>query len=74
MSVQHFQRFAAECEAMSCTTRDPKDKESWIRLAERWLRCAALMEREEADLRARCTKKDNSLTRTERPGRKIRNS
>ena len=53
MSVEHFQRFAAECEAMAYKTRSPKDKEVWIRLAERWRRCAALMEREEADVRAR---------------------
>ncbi len=56
MSVEHFQRFAAECEAMACRTRNLKDKELWIRLAERWLRCATLMEREEADARARRNK------------------
>jgi hypothetical protein len=53
MSVEHFQRFAAECEVMACRTRNPEDKEVWTRLAERWRRCAALMEREEADVRAR---------------------
>jgi hypothetical protein len=53
MSVEHFQRFAAECEVMASRTRNQQDKEVWIRLAERWLRCAALMEREEADVRAR---------------------
>jgi hypothetical protein len=53
MSVEHFQRFAAECEAMADGTRNPKDKELWMRLAQRWLKCAALMEQDEADLRAR---------------------
>lgn len=53
MSVQHFERFAAECEAMANGTRNPKDKEVWMRLAQRWLRCAVLMEQEEADVRAR---------------------
>jgi hypothetical protein len=53
MSVEHFQRFAAECEAMANGTRNPKDKELWMRLAQRWLKCASLMEQDEADLRAR---------------------
>jgi hypothetical protein len=57
MSIEHFKRFAAECEAIACRTRNPKDKEVWIRLAERWLRCAALMEREEIDAHVR-RKKD----------------
>jgi hypothetical protein len=53
MSVKQFQRFAAECEAMANGTRNPQDKEVWIGLAQRWLRCAALVERDDADLRAR---------------------
>jgi hypothetical protein len=53
MSVEHFHRFAAECEAMAEGTRNPKDKELWMGLAQRWLRCAALVEQEESDLRAR---------------------
>jgi hypothetical protein len=53
MSVENFQRFAAECEAIAHGTRNPKDKEVWMGLARRWLRCAALMEQDEADARAR---------------------
>ena len=53
MSVEHFQRFAAECEAMANGTRNPKDREVWLGLAQRWLRCAALVLRDEADQRAR---------------------
>jgi hypothetical protein len=53
MSVEDFQRFAAECETMANSTQNPEDKEVWIGLAQRWLRCAALMEREETDVRAR---------------------
>ncbi len=53
MSVEHFQRFAAECEAMANGTRNPKDKEVWMGLAQRWLRCAALAEQEQSELRAR---------------------
>ena len=57
MSVEHFHRFAAECEAMADGTRNQKDKEVWMGLAQRWLKCAALMEQEETDVRAR-RKKD----------------
>ncbi len=53
MSVEHFQRFAAECEAMANGTRNPKDKEVWLGLAQRWLRCAALAEQEQSKVRAR---------------------
>jgi hypothetical protein len=53
MSIEHFQRFAAECEAMARGTRNPKDKEVWMGLAQRWLRCAALVEHEESEVRAR---------------------
>jgi hypothetical protein len=61
MSIEHLQRFAAECETIACKTRDPEDKELWIRLAERWLRCAALMDREEADMRARRRKNRKTI-------------
>lgn len=53
MSVEHFQRFAAECEAMADGSRNPRDREVWMALAQRWVRCALLMERVEADLRVR---------------------
>ena len=61
MSVEHFQRFAAECEAMADGTRNPNDKELWTRLAQRWLRCAALMEQDEADVRARRRKNRETI-------------
>ena len=57
MSVGQLRRFAAECEAMAKGTRDPRDKQVWKGLAERWLRCAALIERDESDVRARRNKK-----------------
>ena len=53
MSVEHLQRFAAECVAVANGTQNPKEKEVWMGLAQRWLRCAALLERDEADLRGR---------------------
>ena len=52
MTAEHFQRFAAECNAMAEGTRNPRDKEVWVGLAQRWLRCAALAEQEEAGARA----------------------
>ena len=53
MSVAQLRRFAAVCEAMAKGTRDPRDRQVWRGLAERWLRCAALIERDESDVRAR---------------------
>ncbi len=53
MTVEKLQRFAAECEAMANGTRNPKDRDVWTGLAQRWLQCAALVEREESDSYAR---------------------
>jgi hypothetical protein len=43
---EKFLRFAAECELMAKFTRSPEDKTVWTRMAERWLRCARLYDRE----------------------------
>ena len=61
MSVGRLRRFAAECEAMAKGTRDPRNKEVWRGLAERWLRCAALVEREESDVRMRPRKERRAI-------------
>jgi len=61
MSVGQLRRFAAECEAMAKGTRDQRDKQVWKGLADRWLRCAALIEREEADVRARPRKERRAI-------------
>jgi len=45
---EKFQRFAAECELMAKFTRSPENKTVWIRMAERWLRCAKLYDRKTA--------------------------
>ena len=37
-----FTQHAAECESMAKFSRDPENKEIWRRMAERWIRCAAL--------------------------------
>jgi hypothetical protein len=39
-------RFAAECESMAKFTHDRENKPVWHRLAERWIRCAELAERQ----------------------------
>jgi hypothetical protein len=43
---EKFIRFAAECELMAKFTHNPENKTVWTRMAERWLRCAQLYERE----------------------------
>jgi len=43
---ENFARFAAECELMAKFTHIPENKTVWIRMAERWLRCAELNDRE----------------------------
>ena len=45
---EKFLRFAAECELMAKFTRSPENKTIWTRMAERWLRCAKLYDRENA--------------------------
>jgi hypothetical protein len=43
---EKFLRFAAECELMAKFTHSPENKTVWNRMAERWLRCAQLYDRE----------------------------
>jgi hypothetical protein len=43
---ERFLRFAAECELMAESTRDRENRTVWRRLAERWVRCAELVERQ----------------------------
>jgi len=38
-----FLRFAAECEVMAKFSRTPENRAVWSGLAERWIRCARLM-------------------------------
>ncbi len=45
-TAEHILRFAAECEAMAKFTRSPENKTVWRQLAERWLRIADLVERQ----------------------------
>jgi hypothetical protein len=42
-----FLRFAAECEVMAKFSRSPENRAVWSGLAERWIRCAKLMDHQE---------------------------
>ena len=46
---EEFLKHAAECELMAKFARKPEDKESWRRMAERWLRCAELVDRQSSE-------------------------
>lgn len=48
MSAERIERFAAECEAMAKGARSSKDKAVWKGLAQRWLRCAELIDQHDA--------------------------
>ena len=43
-----FLRFAAECELMAKFTPSSENEAVWHRMAERWIRCAELIERQES--------------------------
>ena len=43
---EEFLRHAAECQQMAKFTRDPASKATWSRMAERWLRCAEVFQRQ----------------------------
>ena len=45
-TAERFLRFAAECEAMAKFTHSRENKTVWHQLAERWLRIADLIERQ----------------------------
>jgi hypothetical protein len=45
---EKFTKYAAECQLMAKFTHTPENKTVWIRMAERWLRCAELYDRQAA--------------------------
>lgn len=47
-TTDRFLKFAAECEVMAKFTRSPENKAVWSGLAQRWVRCAELMDRDQA--------------------------
>ncbi len=44
-----FLRFAAECEVMAKLSRTPENRVVWSGLAERWIRCAKLMDQQDSE-------------------------
>jgi len=50
---KEFLRYATQCKHMARSSRDRGIKDSWSSMAERWLRCAALAEANEAAARSR---------------------
>lgn len=52
-----FLRFAAECEVMAKFSRSPENRAVWSGLAQRWQRCAELLEHQYSYDRARLVKR-----------------
>jgi uncharacterized membrane protein YeaQ/YmgE (transglycosylase-associated protein family) len=50
-------RFAAECEVMAKFSPSPENKVTWHRMAERWVRCAEVYERQDSSAHAAVRKK-----------------
>ena len=48
-----FLRFAAECEVMAKFSRPPENRTVWSGLAQRWPRCAELVDQQDSDERSR---------------------
>ena len=45
---EQFLKFAAECELMAKFTPSPENKVTWHSMAERWVRCAEVYERQDS--------------------------
>ena len=56
-ATERFLKFAAECEVMAKFSPSPENKVTWHRLAERWVRCAELNERQDLLAHAAAPKK-----------------
>jgi hypothetical protein len=54
---QEFLRHATECEEMARFTRDLESKATWRRMADRWRRCADVVDRENAARRERANER-----------------
>jgi hypothetical protein len=52
LAADRFLKFATECQAMAKSSRQQENKRVWNGLAERWLRCAKLLEQLDIDLRS----------------------
>ena len=47
--LDRFLRFAAECEVMAKFSRSRENRAVWNGLAQRWLRCAELMDHQDSN-------------------------
>jgi hypothetical protein len=56
-ATERFLKFAAECEVMAKFSPSPENKVTWHRMAERWVRCAELNERQDSLAHAAAPKK-----------------
>jgi hypothetical protein len=54
---EEFIRHAAECKNMAEFSRDPENKKVWRRMAERWIRCAELAQKQDPPLQGRRKRK-----------------
>jgi hypothetical protein len=54
---EEFLRHAADCQQMAKFTRDPASRETWNRMAERWLTCAERFNTESAAVHHRAPPK-----------------
>jgi hypothetical protein len=52
LAADRFLKFATECQAMAKSSREHENKRVWNGLAERWLRCAKLVEQLDTDVRS----------------------
>ncbi len=43
---EEFLKHAAECELMAKFTRDPQSRATWNHMAQRWVRCAELFDKQ----------------------------
>jgi hypothetical protein len=51
-AADRFLKFASECQVMAKSTPQRENMRVWNGLAQRWLRCAKLIEQLETDLRS----------------------
>jgi hypothetical protein len=51
-AADRFLKFATECQMMAQLASQTENKRVWNRLAERWRRCAKLIEQLDTDLRS----------------------
>jgi hypothetical protein len=66
MIAEDLRKFADDCHRMGCATNNPE----WHSLAERWLRCAATMERETAAAKVVTARSIRNRKIKQLPGRK----